>query len=92
MIKMCRVLDLSTKEIRSKNKRQDLCDGRKIICFVLRYYGLTLEEIGRLLKKDHSTVGYNIKEYEVQVINNRNFRFKVELIKTLLENENITNT
>lgn len=91
LVKMCNALEVSTNEVVSGNRKQELCDARKIICYMLRNQGLTLEEIGKILKRDHSTVGYNIKEYDTMISTNRNFQYKAIEIKQLLDDEHITN-
>ena len=92
LVKMCNTLEVSTNEVISGNRRQEVCDARKIICYILRNQGLTLEEIGKILKRDHSTVGYNIKEYDTMISTNRNFQYKAIEIKELLNNENAAYT
>lgn len=91
LVKMCKALEVSTNDIRSGNRKQDLCDARKIICYMLRHQGLTLEGIGKILKRDHSTIGYNIKEYDIMISTNRDFQYKAIEIKQLLDNEHIAN-
>ncbi|SIT25524.1 dnaA protein helix-turn-helix [Chryseobacterium ureilyticum] len=88
LVKMCNTLEVSINEVRSGNRKQHLCDARKIICYILRGQGLTLEEIGKFLKRDHSTIGYNIREYHTMISINKNFECKAIEIKDLLKNEN----
>ncbi|PWN62289.1 helix-turn-helix domain-containing protein [Chryseobacterium oncorhynchi] len=87
VVKICNTLDVTTKEVRSQNRRQDYCDARKIISNVLKSEGLTYEHIGRILKRNHSTIVYNLKEYDFMINSNRNFQYKVSVIKQVLKNE-----
>ncbi|AYZ11892.1 hypothetical protein EGY05_08125 [Chryseobacterium arthrosphaerae] len=92
VVKICKTLDITTKELRSRSRRQDFCDVRKIICHVLRAEGLTFEHIGRIIKHDHSTVIYNLKEYDLMINCNRDFKHKVSVVNKLLENEKASYT
>ena len=57
-------LGISIDDLISKKRNHHLTDARKIICNDLRKKGLTLHEIGFILKKDHTTVIYNIRAYK----------------------------
>lgn len=85
VVKICMVLGITAKELRSKSRKQEFCDVRKIICFTLKENGLTLKFIARILKRDHSTVIYNLRWYDIMLNNDRNFKYKVSVVEKLLQ-------
>lgn len=85
VVVICQISGVTTKEIRSKSRKQELCDIRKIISFTLKKNGLTLECIGRILKRDHSTVIYNLRWYDIMLNNDRDFKNRVSVIEKLLQ-------
>lgn len=79
--------DSSLEDIQSTNRNANLCDVRKILTYELRQGGYTLEEIGKVLNRDHSTVLYNMKNYEIRLLNDKTFKEKVLIVERLKDKE-----
>lgn len=74
---------ITLEEIKSKTRKAEICDIRKIISYELREEGLTFKEIAAFINKDHSTVINNIKQYEARMTFDKNFREKVVIVEKI---------
>lgn len=75
--------NISTADIASKLKSQDIVFPRQIAMYLCRYYTKTsLKEIGTLLgRKDHTTVMHAIEKIENEVNVNESTKNTIEIIK-----------
>ena len=51
-----------TEIINSTSKRHDICTARMAIAYNLRNSGLKVNEVGKKIKRDHSTVTYLVQK------------------------------
>jgi len=60
---VCREFDISTEQLRSKNRTRPLPQIRHILCYHLNFHfpAMTLAQIGKLLNIHHTTVIHGIK-------------------------------
>lgn len=81
--------NITLEDIRSSNRKSEITDLRKIICFELRSQGFTFPEIGLRINKDHTSVMASIKEYENRLRFDKKFREKVEIVEKMKNNMKI---
>jgi chromosomal replication initiator protein len=53
-------------ELTSKDRHRRLADARHVAAWVLRQYGLSYPEIGRVLCRDHTTAMHSVRLIEGQ--------------------------
>jgi chromosomal replication initiation ATPase DnaA len=58
---------------------------RMFICYIMRKDGYTLEEIGKLMKKNHVTVLYSIRRMEDMLSLPRLYKEEIEQLKQIEE-------
>lgn len=83
----CRFLGVSKEDIFSSSRKQNISLARQIIMYILRRkVKKSLKEIGKLFKKEHSTVIYNIKALEKKLQDQR-FKIKFDLLMKEISQE-----
>lgn len=75
-------LGVTIDGIIGKCRNRFLADVRKVICYDLREKKLKLKDIAFILRKDHTTVVYNIQAYKDNYEYNLPFRGLADKIKT----------
>ena len=86
---VCEVYKTTPEHIYNKRRFPEQVEPRRMICFLNSYYGvMTLQELGRKLGMDHTSIIYHrnkIKEFifihDLQVMSNFN------MCREMLENE-----
>ena len=48
----------------TRSRQKYFTERRQIVCHVLREERLTLSEIGKIIKRDHATVLWNLRQYD----------------------------
>ena len=70
-------LGVSDYDIVKQNRRQEYVQMRQIIYSILRFeYGLSLPKIGKLFKRDHSTILHSLKMHKVDLEYDSNYQRK----------------
>lgn len=77
------VFCVSLDDIKSKNRKAEICDLRKIISKELREDGLTYKEIAFYINKNHSTVINCINQYDQKMSYDDTFREKVAIVEEI---------
>lgn len=80
--KIVEALNVSLGELRSKNRRADYVEARKIFCYLASTYGCGPYQIAEFIWLDQSTVRHHIKTCEEQMGLYKAFREKVEKVKS----------
>ena len=81
---ICSYYNLDQNQVLGNNRRADLVNARQITMYLCRVLtDKSLHEIGKFLKRDHTTVGHGCERVESQKLSDP--RFSKE-IKTLYEN------
>jgi chromosomal replication initiation ATPase DnaA len=62
--RVCKALSVSEREVLGGTRRHPICMARAIIAHNLREKGLTLEEIGRALNRNHGTIVNALHKYD----------------------------
>lgn len=58
------IFGVSEEDIKSKSRKRDAVLGRNAFIYILRYvFGYTVEDIGEIVNRDHSTVCVSCKVY-----------------------------
>ncbi|MBX3045108.1 MAG: hypothetical protein KIT33_15085 [Candidatus Kapabacteria bacterium] len=84
------VLGFKTDQIKSRSRKYDLVDARHITVYLLRNYtGLTLVEIGNMIKRHHTTVVNSIKKAKDYRKYNTKFKHKFQRAQKAIENHYI---
>ena len=89
---VCDELFTTLDVLTSANRTRPLPDNRKILAYCLkRYCGnwATLHNIGRVLKKDHSTVVNNLRVAENYIITDPDFLRRLSNICNKIEQNNL---
>lgn len=60
---VCSVMDVSEADVISRNRKTSLVHVRATYCYLARLAGFQLEDIGRQMMRDHSTVIHHVKNY-----------------------------
>ena len=84
----CKTLGISKKLLLSSSRNHQLVTTRVVIARILRSYNLTLDSIGQLLRKNHSTIIYYLKVFETYN-ESQTYKFFVETLKTLAKKYDI---
>lgn len=62
---LCQTLDTTRKELTTTFRKREIVNKRQVIIYILRkYFGWTLSHIGKMFKKDHSTVVHSVQVVE----------------------------
>jgi chromosomal replication initiation ATPase DnaA len=56
--------DVTSSEIVSESRRQQLNDPRRVIAWLFREHGLSYPEIGRLMNRHHTTIMHGLSELQ----------------------------
>tara|TARA_R100001594_G_scaffold50196_2_gene83306 strand:- start:709 stop:1161 length:453 start_codon:yes stop_codon:yes gene_type:complete len=71
----CEQHNITITSLQSKTKRRDVADKRKMLSYFLRNkVGLTFEEVGKIMKKDHSTIVFHVKSVEDFLLYDKYFK------------------
>lgn len=82
---VCAHFDIEQSKITGKGRSRRLVEIRQIICYFLKKYTrLTLERIGLLVNRDHSTVTYSISEIGNRIKLYMEVKKEMELIESKL--------
>lgn len=71
-------------DIMLKTRVKGHVQARSIFCFYARSYGVTLENIGVWLDKDHATVLHALKKYDIEVDYDKTYRANSNSVKEIL--------
>ncbi len=79
---------ISKEEILSSSRKKNANLARQAVIYLLRNYAKkNLKEIAQLLKKEHSTIIYHLKNFEKKLKENRVFKMHFELMMKDLSKE-----
>jgi chromosomal replication initiation ATPase DnaA len=83
---VCQSYEVTLEQLQQANRSAKLVEARKAMSYVLRYFKmLTLQEIGKVLKKDHTSIIYLISSYEAAIQVDDKKRDKINHILSLIK-------
>ena len=63
---ICKIYKLSWETIKSKSRKRDVIDARRLYCVVMRkVFHLPLNTIGKLVNTHHASVIHLVKKHEI---------------------------
>lgn len=78
--------NLMKSDLQSKTRRHDISWPRQIaMYFIRKKTGICLAEIGRIFRKDHSTVIYAINQVGNMRDTNKKIRYELENLEKLID-------
>ena len=82
---ICEVLNLSYNDIVGKCRKREIVEARQIAIGLILEANpkLTLKKVGRIFKRDHSTIIYARNTYNDLLLTNKIFKSKVKQVKRI---------
>ncbi len=83
--RICRILDVSPREVLGTSRAAHISTVRFIISHHLcENRGLSLSVVGRAMNRNHSTINYHLKQYDnLKSTKNREFLEMIDKVKTI---------
>lgn len=81
---VAKTFDVTAEQVRSPTHERDVVDARKVCAYLLNQKrNLTTTKTGELLKRDHSTIIYLVKQAKALIEVDKDFKEKVNNLKFL---------
>lgn len=77
---MCHEFGVCADELKSSTRKANVSTPRKVLMYLLRQQGWTLEAIGALLGRHHSTVLYGVRDIQQRVNDSLAMQASIERI------------
>jgi len=80
--KVCKFFGIERTDLFSNSRKKKLTLARQALMYLLkRHSQRSIKNLAELFKKEHSTIIYNLKCVEKRLLEDRAFRFQIELLK-----------
>ena len=83
---VCGYFGVKPDDIQSLRREQKIVNAKKVIYYVLRLYGLSFNQIGRIVHKDHQTVLITIRTMSKELKKYANYIYR-KYMNLVLEEE-----
>lgn len=81
------VLCVSEDELKSVKKKANIVDARKIFSYLCKEQGLSLNQIGALVNRNHSTIAYQVDTFTEFIKFDKVLRDKFFKVKLYIDNK-----
>lgn len=80
------VMCVSEEMLKSSSRKAQICDIRKIFCYLCSEQGFSLNTIAKYINRDHSSVWNHIKDFPERIKYDKILRESFFKVKMYLEN------